>query len=179
MTSITPLRDLLDRLLRLLSADLRLGGLNPVQRAAIEYLARANRFSRQPSHVADYLAATRGTMSQTLKSLVQKGLVSEARAPEDGRVTRLSLTPAGRTTAEARRELDRVLAAIPDAERIALTAGLGRIVGSLVAGRGGRSFGLCATCRYHQIGPDGARCALLNLSLTQQEAGQICHEHAA
>lgn len=179
MTTIIPLRDLLDRLPRLLSADLRLGGLNPVQRAAIEYLARANRFSRQPSHVADYLAATRGTMSQTLKSLVQKGLISEERATDDRRITRLSLTSAGQATAKGGRELDRVLAAIPTAERQVLITCLGTIVGALVTARAGRSFGLCATCRYHQTTAVGAHCALLNLPLLPYEAGQICHEHAA
>jgi DNA-binding MarR family transcriptional regulator len=178
MTSIDPLRELLNRLVRLLSADQRQGVLNPVQRAALTYLARANRFSRQPSHVADYLAATRGTTSQTLKSLLKKGYVSEEQSSTDRRITRLSLTAAGQRAADESRELDRLLEILPEAERQALSAGLGKIVTALIVRRGGRSFGLCATCRFHQTQKAGAFCGLLQMPLTAQEPNQICQEHA-
>jgi DNA-binding MarR family transcriptional regulator len=41
-------------------------------------ISRANRFSRTPAAVADYLASTRGTVSRTLASLESKGYLSPA-----------------------------------------------------------------------------------------------------
>ena len=42
------------------------------------FIARANRFSRTPAALADYAGSTRGTISQTLIALEQKGLVRQA-----------------------------------------------------------------------------------------------------
>ena len=83
MSQSRTLTDLLDRLARLHLASRRDDALNPAQAAALDYLARANRFSRMPSAVADYLAATRGTVSQTLKALAAKGLIVEQADPAD------------------------------------------------------------------------------------------------
>jgi hypothetical protein len=71
-TDLTDINDLVERLARLSAADNWAEALNPPQRAALSYLSRANRLSRCPSHVADYMAVTRGTASQTLKSLVRE-----------------------------------------------------------------------------------------------------------
>jgi predicted transcriptional regulator len=72
MTSVSPraieAAHLIDRLERLTRAGEGLG-LNPAQWEALRFLARANRFSRSPAAVADYLASTRGTVSQTLIAL--------------------------------------------------------------------------------------------------------------
>jgi DNA-binding MarR family transcriptional regulator len=84
--------DLIDRLGRLNAAEEWNGPLNPSQFAALSYLARANRFSRAPSHVADYLATTRGTASQTLKALARKELIAESRLEEDKRSIRYDVT---------------------------------------------------------------------------------------
>ena len=58
--------ELMDRLERLARMGEQTGRLNPAQWEALRYLARANRFSRTPAALADYLAATRGTVSRTL-----------------------------------------------------------------------------------------------------------------
>ena len=51
---------LIDRLERLARLGDAPGGINPAQWKALRYLARANRFSRTPAALADYLASTRG-----------------------------------------------------------------------------------------------------------------------
>ena len=63
MTPQTEVTLLLDRLARLHAARRRAVMLTDAQCAALDYLARANRFSRSPSVIADYLATTRGTAS--------------------------------------------------------------------------------------------------------------------
>ena len=57
---------LIERLGRLLQTEEQETGLNPAQWQALRFLGRANRFSRTPATVADYLGSTRGTVSQTL-----------------------------------------------------------------------------------------------------------------
>ena len=181
MTNPTPthLRALLDRIARLSAADKWAHDLNPTQLAALDYLARANRFSRAPSQVADYLGATRGTVSQTLKSLVRKGLIDEHAVAGDKRRLTLTLSPKGKATLTRIRALDDVLAELPAKDAKALVGPLEKVLGALVQRRGGRAFGLCGQCRYHQRSNAGSHCALLNAPLAPPEADQICHEFAA
>lgn len=164
---------LLERLTRLLRAEGWNSGLNPAQRAALDYLARANRFSRSPSNVADYLGTTRGTASQTLQTLARRGLVRAEPDPADRRSARYRVTEAGRAAMPAP-PLAEALGGLGAPERAAFE----RTLMALLAGvlKGGRSFGPCATCRHHRPGPF---CALLDLPLAPEEAGQICHEHQA
>ena len=65
---------LIGRLDRLARSGINVAGLNPAQWDALRYLSRANRFSRTPAALADYAGSTRGTISQTLIALEQKGL---------------------------------------------------------------------------------------------------------
>jgi DNA-binding MarR family transcriptional regulator len=166
---------LLDRLARLHLHERRDDDLNPVQRAALDYLARANRFSRMPSAVADYLAATRGTVSQTLKSLARKGLIREHTPPGDQRARRYDLTAEGHSLAT------RPAAALPLApgDAAAAEAALRNLLTAMLDARGRRSFGVCKTCRYHGARDGGPYCTLLDLALTAEETEQICIEHAA
>jgi DNA-binding MarR family transcriptional regulator len=173
--------ELLERLARLQAADDWADDLNPTQWTALSFLARANRFSRAPSQVADYLAATRGTVSQTLKALARKGLVREVASAADRRSISYEVTPDGRSALARERAMGAALAALPAARVAALADGLSDLVAALVAARDGRGFGLCRTCRHHRPSADGeaARCGLLDLPLAPHEADEICHEHAA
>ena len=96
MSDTRALSELILRLARLELAGAWQDDLNPAQRAALAYLARANRFSRAPSQVADYLGTTRGTVSQTLKALDSKGHIAAEAAPGDRRSIRYRVTDRGR-----------------------------------------------------------------------------------
>ncbi len=74
-------------------------GLTAAQWTALRYFARANCFSRTVSAFADYHATTRGTASQTVKSLVTQGLLTRTRSKSDARfltATRMSALGAKR-----------------------------------------------------------------------------------
>jgi DNA-binding MarR family transcriptional regulator len=172
------LRALLERLARVSAAEAWDAGLNPAQGAALAYLARANRFSRAPSQVADYLGATRGTVSQTLKALQRKGLIREEPDGADGRRIAYHLTDEGRAALAAQRLPEGVLEGLAPADAEALERGATALLRGLLAARGGRSFGLCRTCRHHRAWSPAPRCALLKIDLAPDEAEQICHEHA-
>lgn len=173
------LRDQIDRIARLNAAESWSGGLNPGQAAALAYLAAANRFSRAPSHVAEYLGNTRGTVSQTLKALARKDLVREVASESDGRSIRYDLTARGATLAAETGGVERALAAMPETERRALGEGLSTVLRGVLEARGGRAFGLCRTCRHHERTGEGRRCRLLDLALQNDEAEQFCREHEA
>ena len=67
----TEFADLVLQLGRAAYADCAAGGLTQAQWIAMRYFARANRFSRTVSGFADFHGTTRGTASQTIKSLVE------------------------------------------------------------------------------------------------------------
>ena len=179
MSNETHIRDLINRLARLDSAEGWGGDLNPTQRAMLGYLVQANRFSRSPSHVAEYLGTTRGTATQSLKSLLQKGYVTERRSESDKRVISYAPTQAGRDVAHAPAPLQTALSATGADERRALETALKTLLLALLAQNDGRAFGLCRDCIHHQDRDGGRRCALLNVALTRDEAEQICHEQVS
>ena len=170
---------LLDRLIRIIASEGWDGDLNPAQTAALSYLARANRFSRSPSAVAEYLGATRGTVSQTLKALHRKGLVEESPNPADKRSISYRLTQSGEALVRRRHQLQDVLDALPEKDRSALETHLGQVVGTALKARGLKTFGACKTCRHHQVKGSQFHCALLDLPLRQEEADQICVEQTS
>jgi len=169
--------ELLDRIARISAADDWGDDLNPSQRAALSYLARANRFSRAPSQVASYLAATRGTVSQTLKALARKGLVAEQRSVSDKRWMSYQVTEAGQAALDRHSVIDEAVGRLSAAEVAGLGDGLQAMVSYALAARRGRAFGVCRSCRHFQGRGTGSYCALLKEPLSPQDAALICHEH--
>lgn len=179
MDAIGHIHALISRLARLDGAETWSDALNPAQIAALEYLSRANRFSRAPSHVAEYLGTTRGTMSQTLKALMRKGYVSETRSDADKRSIRYDLTAEGSAVLARSTALAGAIESLPECERHVLSKSLSTILETAVTMRGGRAFGVCATCAFHRSAGHGAFCELLSVPLASEETDQICHEHEA
>ena len=176
MEAASHIRALITRLARLDAAATWDGAVNPAQIAALEYLARANQFSRAPSHVAEYLGTTRGTMSQTLKALLRKGLVSERRSETDKRSISYDLTAEGRVIAARRGGQIDAVDDLSDAAQAELVSSLSRILEHQLRENEGRAFGLCRTCTHHRETENGPYCALLSIHLLPEEAEQICHE---
>ena len=155
-------------------------GLQPVQMEALRYLARCNRYSNTPVAVAEYLGSTKGTVSQTLKALEAKGLVSKVADPKDRRVVHLMPTAQG---LEILHRAEWGLAPGGPFETSAgphlgaLIAGLRRLLRALQTAHGLRSFSACASCRYNQRTPEGIRCGLTGETLSASELGLLCREH--
>lgn len=173
------MRLLINRHARLDAALMRSPRLNAAQVVALDYLAHANRFSRSPSHVAEYLGTTRGTMSQTLKSLEAKGYATEERSPDDRRSIRYQVTEAGREALRVSNLDQLALTALPDADLASLERLLSHWLAHRVERTGAKMFGICRHCRHHDLQPNGRRyCRLLRIELAREEAEQLCHEHA-
>src|SRR4029453_16059492 len=81
--------------LRLSRAGLREGfveAMTSAQWMALRYFSRDNRFSRTVSAFAEFHATTRGTASQSVKSLIKQGYLARIPSDRDGRSARLDLT---------------------------------------------------------------------------------------
>lgn len=171
------IRALIERLSRLSETEDWTGDINPAQMGALRYLARANRFSRAPSQVASFAGSTRGTMSQTLRALERKGLVTEARSERDKRSIVYQVTESGRALALAGKAIDASFAGLSESEAQILEELLSRVLKNVIAARGGRSFGMCRHCRHHEKRWVGGYCRLLAVELAEVETTQICYEH--
>jgi len=170
---------LIERMARLLASEAWTEGLNPTQAAALQYLARANRFSRSPSHVADYLLATRGTVSQTLKALQQKGLIAEQRSDADRRSISYDLTDDGHALVKEYVTDSPTTFPVTDDLADAASENLSAVMQEWLTARNARPFGLCRNCQYHQVSGKKRHCALLAVDLAPSEADKICFEQQA
>lgn len=172
------IHQLLERLARLAAAEEWTDDLNPAQIAALRYLDRANRFSRSPYQVAEYLSATRGTVSQTLRALARKGLVEEHASAEDRRRIAYDVTAKGRAALGGGGPLSGAIDALPAPQAADLEEALTGLLRDAIARSGGRPFGVCRTCRHHIDRSGGRFCALLEVALSGEDAERICYEHA-
>ena len=84
--------ELIFHLGRMSTGDGLVEGLTAAQWSALRYFDQANRFSRTPSAFAAFHATTRGTASQTIKSLEAQGYLTRMRSEHDRRSVRLGLT---------------------------------------------------------------------------------------
>ena len=167
---------------RLAYAESGEAGLTPTQWMALRYFSRANRFSRTVSAFADYHATTRGTVSQTVKTLTQRGYLSRHRSESDGRSVRFDLTEKGREIVAAdplSRLVDLIDALSPDAQRD-LAAQASGIASGLSQALGRPSFGPCRRCRFLDEDPrgaeagQGARCRYVQQRLEPQDLAGLC-----
>lgn len=175
--------DIIDRLSRLARSGRQRDELIPAQREALSYLARANRFSRTPGALAQYLGTTKGTASQTLIALERRGFIAKVANPADARSVQLELTEAGRTALlEVPVEpVARAMQSLSGPRRSDIDEVFTSLLAAMVAETGGRSFGVCKTCRYFEAEgqhPKGGphRCRLLDLPLSTADADLICAE---
>jgi len=180
----TKLHERLERLANLLRRETRSAGadygLQPVQWEALHYLSRCNRYSDTPQAVTEYLGSTKGTVSQTLKVLEKKGLISKQVDPDDRRVVHMQLTFAGRGCLCATLPAPVLVQAcqvLCGTKLSAFNVGLEGLLKSIQQAHGFKHFGVCKSCRYNQLTNDGFLCGLTTEPLSEMESQQICREH--
>ena len=157
-------------------------GLTSAQWTALRYFSRANRFSRTVSAFAEFHATTRGTASQTVKSLVKARYLKRTPSPSDRRSTRLDVTPkaVGILTDDPFHRLTRAADSLSATARRTVTRALDRMLGELAHELSKPAFGVCTHCR-HLYG-DGCclqgqppyECGLLSEPLDASEIKQLC-----
>lgn len=150
--------------------------LTAAQWTALRFFARANRASRTPSAFASFQATTRGTASQTIKSLLEGGFLERHNSETDKRSVRFEVTSWGLDILELDplRHLVTALGGLSDADRKRLLRALPQIASSLARHRGDRGFGTCGDCRHFEDLDGVAYCACIASDLAPFEIGQLC-----
>jgi DNA-binding MarR family transcriptional regulator len=167
---------------RIASGEGTVEGLTAAQWAALRYFAQANRFSRTPSAFAAFHGTTRGTASQTIKSLETQGYLTRTRSVADGRSTRLDLTDKARAILSNDPFDALVLAAdaLPPGVRRHFANALQRMLGQVAREIGKPPFGACASCEHLegdgccQEGQAPYACGFVSEPLLLTELDEIC-----
>ena len=172
--------ELIARLARITHGDGFNAGLTPAQWSALRYFARANQFSRTPSAFAEYHSTTRGTASQTTKSLVEQGYLVRMRSRADGRSVRLDLTDKAQTALanDPFELLVRAADALSVGARGEVADALVRMLDDVSRERGKVQFGSCRSCEHlngdRQDRKSSYVCGRLDTPLTEAELEQLC-----
>ena len=179
--------ELIDRLSRLTRELQYVHGLNPAQWEALRFIGRANRYSRSPSALSDFLGASKGTVSQTLISLEGKGYIHRNRSTTDRRAIELVLTGSGLALLglDPVVKIAAMVAEMGAEHGVPLVRGLSRLLHDMQVEVGAAEFGVCELCdRFCREGvpggPSGShRCGLTGETLSESEVSQICVNFAS
>ena len=155
--------------------------LTAVQWTAMRFFARANQLSRTPSAFASFNATTRGTASQIIKSLMQKGFLVRYQAADDRRSVRLDLTRSGQEIMryDPLRDLSEAIDQLEGRLRRALRQALPALAGELAKIRGTVAFGTCGDCRHFSDSGAASYCACVDAELAPADLGCLCVNFAA
>jgi len=142
--------EIITYLARLASSDAKSGGLTSAQWTALRFFASANRCSRTLSAFADFHVTTRGTASQTVTSLVEKGLLTRTPSKLDGRSAQIDLSDDGRSLCakDPHKDLARAIGKLTDGERDCLKAAIVRLMAVVATDRQRPQLGVCGTCSH-------------------------------
>ena len=177
-------QNLLERLNNLLRMEVRSFGLKyglqPIQIEALTYLTRCNRYSDTPQAVTEYLGLTKGTVSQSLKVLEQKGLLRKQQDTEDKRITHLAVTAKGKKLIEQAfpaKSLEAALSKTNFLQGHTLEETLRTLLHEMQEQHGRKTFAACHTCRFHERHKQGSVCGLTKEALSERDGQLICREH--
>lgn len=156
-------------------------GLQPVQFEALHYLSICNRYSDTPMGVTEFLGQTKGTVSQTLKVLEKKSLLTKVADEKDKRVTHLIVTESGKALVKLIFPLPNMKMAdelIPASQLSEINNALSQLLTTIQQANEFKSFGQCLSCRHNlKLANDEFLCGLTKESLTHTDIKLICREH--
>jgi DNA-binding MarR family transcriptional regulator len=177
--------ELLVQVGRLVQAEGYDGELSPAQWMALRFFARANQFSRNPSAFAEFQATTRGTATQTIKSLEAGGYLVRQPSKADRRSVSLRLTSKGKK-ALARDPFEILVRAVDSLDandRTAMRRALYQVLSTLATSGAHRQIGVCQDCTHFgremrcnppSTGPSAAECLLLGVPIQPEDVGLLC-----
>lgn len=177
--------DHVERLSELLRVDSRQAGaehgIQPIQLEVLHYLSICNRYSDTPMAVTEYLGQTKGTVSQTLKLLESKGLLSKIPDQQDRRVAHLKISPEGKALLQQTIPSPMFIKAcesLSDEKQSEIVSTLKELLLTLLQENRMKTFGVCGTCRYNTKAKNGEFfCDLVKQPLTNNDVTLICREH--
>jgi DNA-binding MarR family transcriptional regulator len=174
--------ELIDRLSRIAHSLQFAEGLNPAQWEALRYVARANRNSCSPGALAAFMGSTKGTVSQTLKSLENKGLIQRKRRDGDRRSVQISVTANGHSVL-SKDPLGKIHDALAPCDRNMqgeVVAAMERLLVAVRLHQRLPEFGPCLDCTHYkpeectETNTLGCRCGVSGDLFSAPEIDRIC-----
>lgn len=150
--------------------------LTAAQWTCLRFFARANGSTRTPSGFASFQATTRGTASQTVKSLEKMGLVTGTRSDRDRRSVSFDLTDQGHKmlAQDPLRDLIEMIDTLKTADRDRFLATISLLASTLSNRRGLPAFGTCQDCSHFGLSGDTAYCACMAEELAAVDIPKLC-----
>ena len=153
-------------------------GLSPLQLRILGFVADHVGQPVGVARLADELQVTRPTVSDSVKLLVDRGLLLRRADPLDGRSHALRLTATGRRHLPAGEPFAPALATLPLEERETLLLALMRLLEALLASGEVQVQRMCWTCSQYRGDRDRRHhCLLLERDLGIAELRTDCAEH--
>lgn len=157
--------------------------LTPTQIQVLIFLYHHHGDQRKVSYLAKEFNMTKATISDTVKALVQKELITKEYDKMDTRSYRIHLTESGRLMAERvslfSKEIRSPLSHYTSIEKEQMLAGLMGIIRHLNQVGVISMQRMCLNCLYYQPGDESSTfyCRLLNESLPASSLRIDCPEH--
>ncbi len=177
--------DYIERLSNLLRNEMRcegmVHGLQPVQLEALQYLSMCNRYSDTPMAVTEYLGQTKGTVSQSLKILEEKGFLTKHGDKDDKRIIHMKVSVTGKQL--LKKIIPPPLFAhacenLNEQSETQIVTNLRELLQAVQRSNEMKYFGVCRTCRYNQKKKEGRFfCDLTKEALSQGDVQLICREY--
>jgi len=167
----------------LLWNESKTNGLSPIQVQVLIFLLHHDEEMRKVSYLASEFNMTKATISDTVKTLEQKGLITKAYNQHDTRSYHICLSAAGKAianqTALFTRELQAPIGQLDAGDKEALWLGLVGIIRHLNKAGIITIQRMCFTCSHYRPDPggNGHFCQLMNQSLMPAELRVDCPEH--
>lgn len=181
------LQDIIERIAHLIRSETRISGadcdLQPIQLSTLYYLLRANRYSDTHQAVSEYFGLTKGTVSQTIKSLKAKGLLERTPDIADRRKMRLKVTATGKKLIKKTMPVRTVTNIWKDMDvntQEELLGHLKNLLQGIQQKNGMKAFGVCGTCRFNsKKASNRFFCELTQEPLRKTDIELLCREHEA
>ncbi len=151
-------------------------GLHTIHLQVLNYLSISNKYSNTPVAVSTYLGNTKGTTSQTINLLENKGYLKKVKNTEDKRSIKLELTTRGKSLVDLFNAKMNKITVDKKELKIAEEV-LNNILRSVQKSNSNKSFGICNSCRFFIHESEGFKCGLTKEVLYTKEIEKICFEH--
>ena len=153
-------------------------GISPLQLRILGFVSDHAGQSVGVARLAEELQVTKPTVSDSVKLLVDRGLLVRKPDPLDGRGHTLRLTAAGLKHLPAAEPFAAALAMLPRQERETLLLALMRLLEALLSSGEVQVQRMCWTCAHYSGDRQGKHhCLLLRKDLAVSELRTDCPEH--
>ncbi len=158
--------------------------LSPIQLQVLIFLLFHDADKRKITYLAEEFNITKASLSDTIRSLEEKGLIRKTPVPEDSRSYIIDLTGNGKSIAQRASlftdELKTPIHQLSADDKQNLLISLIRIIHHLQQAGVISIQRMCLTCAHYRKGHQGHShyCSLLNQGLAEKELRIDCAEHS-